>query len=155
MCEPTTIGLMAAGTAAQMYAQQQGGEASAATLRAQAESERAQAADALQRGAGEAGRVRTAGSQLIGENKVALAASGVDVQSGSAVDALTGVRQANEMDVQTVRSNAARAAWGHTSQATLLDAEAENVEEQAKLAMVGTFLGGAAQVGAYKTRKAG
>jgi hypothetical protein len=151
MCEPVTIatiaiGLAAASGGAKAYGEYQKGEAEAKAAQQQAEFERGAAADALQRGAAEAGKVRTAGSQLIGENKAALAGSGVDVQSGSAAAVLADTRAQSELDVGTVRSNAARAAWGHDVQAGQLDYAARNARYQAKLAMTGTFLGTASSV---------
>lgn len=150
MCEPVTIGLMVASTAASAYAAKSEADAKASALRGQAEAERAQGADALQRGAAEAGRTRTEASLMIGEAKAAGAAGGVDVQSGTAVESLASIRQGSELDVATIRANAARRAWGHEAQARTYEAEARNVEEQGKLAVAGTFLGGAARIGQYK-----
>jgi hypothetical protein len=150
MCEPVTLGIAIGATVlaggVKAYGEYQQGEAAAKAAQQQATMERAAAADALQRGATEQGRARTAGSQAIGENVAALAAAGVDVQAGSAGASLADTRSQSELDVGTIRSNAARAAWGHDVQAGQLDYSAKNARYQAKLAMAGTFLGTAASV---------
>jgi hypothetical protein len=148
MCEPVTIAVIAgAAVAASSYAQYQKGEAEAKAAQMQANSERAASADSLQRGAAAAGRARTEGSQLVGENKVALAAAGVDVQEGSAAAGLADTRSQSELDVGTIRTNAAREAWGHDVQAGQLDYAAKNARYQGRLGAAATFIGGAAQVG--------
>jgi hypothetical protein len=141
MCEPITIAAIAASGATQAFSQYQRGEGQASSAQYSANLQRAQAADALQRGETQAGQVRTAGSQLIGENKTAFAGAGVDVGAGSAAAAAGDVRAASELDVGTIRANAARAAWGHEAQAAQDDYAAKNARYQARLGMAGTFLG--------------
>lgn len=75
------------------------------------------AGDALDRGAQAAGQARMAGSQLIAKQKVGYAAAGVDVQSGSALDAMADARMLSELDAQKLRNNAAREALGYKMKA--------------------------------------
>lgn len=149
MCEPVTIATIAVVAAgASAYAQVQAGNAQANAMEAQAQVDRAQAADALQRGAAEAGKVKTAGSLAVSENKAALAGAGVDVQSGSAVKALEDTRLGSELDAGTVRSNAARAAWGHEVQAQQEEYGAKAARYSSRIGAAATFIGGAASAGA-------
>lgn len=68
--------------------------------------------DALARGQVDEGNVRRGVSEKISTQRAQLAASGVDVQSGSALDALSSQRARGELAALVVRSNAAREAWG-------------------------------------------
>ncbi|WP_347989921.1 hypothetical protein [Methylomonas sp. AM2-LC] len=54
--------------------------------------------------------------QVIGEQKATLAANGVDLSSGSALDQLATSRFLGAQDVNALQSNAARAAWGYQVQ---------------------------------------
>ena len=104
------------------------------------------AQDATQRGQIEEQRSRAETKRLQGRQVAALAASGVDVQSGSALDIISDTAALGEIDALTIRDNAAREAWQHraqaqnfTQQGTLFSAEAANTSS---LAPVGTLLTG-------------
>ena len=53
-------------------------------------------------------------AQMLGNQKAGLAANGVSLGSGSAVDLLASTRFLNSQDVNTIQSNAARQAWGYS-----------------------------------------
>lgn len=74
-------------------------------------------ADALAIGAREAGRVRQQGGQLIEEQKVAYAASGVDPTQGTPASVMADTRLMSELDAQTLSNNAFREALGFQSKA--------------------------------------
>lgn len=59
-------------------------------------------------------------------------ASGVDVNSGSAVDTRASASEVGAEDALTIRSNAARQAYGYQTQATNYGAEAELDKSKAK-----------------------
>ena len=106
------------GTAAytQANAQQQ-----AAKYQAQVEQNNAQLAlfqrsAALQQGDLQAQQSALQTAQLLGQQKAALAANGVDLSSGSAIDQLASSHFLGEQAVNTLQSNAARAAWGYQVQ---------------------------------------
>ncbi|MFJ1253425.1 hypothetical protein [Cupriavidus sp. CuC1] len=63
-----------------------------------------------------AARMRTA--QLKSTQRTAMAANGVDLGSGSAVNVLTSTDTMGEIDANTIAANAARAAFGYRTQAT-------------------------------------
>lgn len=64
-------------------------------------------------------------SQLYGEQRATLAANGLDMSSGSAVDQLATTRFLGQQDVNNLQSNAARAAWGYAGNQANYRAEAQ------------------------------
>jgi hypothetical protein len=75
-----------------------------------------QAADSLARGREAEGRQRAQGRQLAGAQRAAFAASGVEIDSGSAADVMANDHALDELDAMTIRNNAAREAWGYQVQ---------------------------------------
>jgi hypothetical protein len=71
-----------------------------------------QAEDAIQRGAEEEARLRRGVRQLVGAQRAGFAADGVDVGFGSALDVQADTAEQGELDALTIRTNAAREAWG-------------------------------------------
>jgi hypothetical protein len=71
-----------------------------------------QAKDALARGMEEESRFRRGVQGMIGGQRAAIAASNVDVSYGSAVDVQADTAMLGELDALTIRTNAAREAWG-------------------------------------------
>lgn len=74
-----------------------------------------------------AGRVKSAA-------RVAMAANGIDMGEGNAVEIQASTDLLKEMDVNTIRANAVRAAWGHrmnavdaSNQARSADASADGI----------------------------
>lgn len=76
-----------------------------------------QARDAEQRGALEANRYRAMVRQVIGAQRAGFAAGNIDVGYGSAVDVQTDTAFLGELDALTIRTNAAREAWGYRVEA--------------------------------------
>jgi len=79
---------------------------------------RMQAADAIERGAEDEARFRQSLNLLIGTQTAATAANNIDVNYGSAVDVRADAAFLGEMDALTIRTNAAREAWGFNVAAT-------------------------------------
>lgn len=78
-----------------------------------------QAMDALARGRQAEQRLRTDVKGVIGSQRAAFAASGVDINDidSTAVNVQADTAALGEMDALAIRLNAAREAWGYTSQA--------------------------------------
>ena len=76
-----------------------------------------QAADAVARGADEESRFRVLVRQSIGAQRAGFAASNINVATGSAVDVQVDAAVLGELDALTIRTNAAREAWGYKVQA--------------------------------------
>lgn len=143
MCNPVAIAIGAAAAGGALKAKAASNQASAdsETMEAQARLELKKAVDARQRGAQEAGLARTSGTRAVGEAKAGFAQGNIDVQSGSALDALADTRMASELDVHTIRSNAAREAWGHEQQALIYSRAAKNARKQGRNAVLSSFVG--------------
>lgn len=77
-----------------------------------------QAKDALRRGGKDIAQTRSTARQVIGAQRTALASQGIDVDVGSAADVQEDTMIRSEIDVNTIRNNAAREAWGFKVQAT-------------------------------------
>lgn len=125
MCEPMTImGALAAGSAAMggvAAARQADAQQAAENYNAQVAANNAaiagqQRSVVLQQGQAEAEQARMRQSQVLGEQRAALAANGVAADSGSALDQLATTRFLGGQDVATIQSNAARQAWGYEVQ---------------------------------------
>lgn len=112
------------------------------------------AAQETAKGNAEAERASTRSAALLAQTRAEQAASGVDVDTGSAVDVRKSQRLLAETDAQTIRYNAAQAARGYTlqgqgfgAQAGVNSAEAANIKSAADVGATGTLLGNASAVG--------
>jgi hypothetical protein len=126
------IGLMIAGAATKAYGQHKAGQAAKKEGEAEQRAAESQAdlsdynaavadlqsKDAVERGALDANRFRARTRALIGEQRTGFAAGNIDVGYGSAVDVQADTAFLGELDALTVRTNAAREAWGFRVEAT-------------------------------------
>lgn len=101
-----------------------------------------QAQSALQSGDQEADRIRRAASNAVSEVRTNAAASGVDVNSGSAMDVQNSVKQVSSIDVLTTQNNAARKAYGFQVQANADTTEGDIAQNTAKAEEVSTAVTG-------------
>jgi hypothetical protein len=83
-----------------------------------------QAQDALDRGAQEEARFRQGVKLMMGSQRAGVAASNVDVGFGTPVDVQADTAYRGELDALTIRTNAARTAWGYNVEAADLRAGA-------------------------------
>lgn len=111
------------------------------------------ATDALQRGDIAAQQKANATNQIMGRQKVTLAANGQDPNSDSALDLTTDTAAAGTLDELTIRSNALREATGYTSQglnygnqAQLDRMAGQDALDAGALKGASTIIGGAGQV---------
>ncbi len=108
-----------------------------------------QAADATTRGALEANRFRKQVAQVIGSQRTGFAAGNVDVGYGSAVDVQGDAAFLGELDALTIRTNAAREAWGYK-------VEAEDLKQRAAISrQEGEFARESGVLAAQTGREAG
>lgn len=122
-----SIGIAAAGIGVQAYGQHKAGQAAkkAGEAAAGASESQAQLADynagiadlqsqdAVERGDLEANQFRAQVRGAIGTQRTVQAASGVDVSYGSAADVQADAAYLGKLDEMTIRTNAARQAWGY------------------------------------------
>lgn len=168
------IGLMVAGMVTQAVAQHKAGKAAEAAgegAKAASDSQAdladynaavatMQSADATARGVEQENKYRTQVRGIIGQQRAGLAANNIDVAFGSAVDVQADAAYLGELDALTIRTNAAREAWGYDVQASDLTARAaiarktgvyqEAAGRQAATAsnyqVAGTLIGGTASL---------
>lgn len=86
-----------------------------------------QAKDAVTKGEQDANRFRQRVKLMIGEQRAGFAAGNVDVGFGSAVDVQADTALQGELDALTLKTNAAREAWGYR-------VEAVDYRERARIA---------------------
>lgn len=101
------------------------------------------AAETLQAGEYDAFIARLKGQSDLGKIKAAQGASGLE----GGEDALSQAALFTSMDVETIRMNARRAAWGLKEQGRLAlvgaETEAARIRSQGRAATLGTLIGGA------------
>lgn len=157
MCVPlatVAVASMVAGTLVSAYGQVQAGNAAAAAAKEQARGLSRAATDAEARGDLAAGQTGQQYQQLIGSQRAQMAASGLDIQSGSPLEVLLGTAAVGEQDVQTIRNNAAREAWGYRAERANVLAAGRQAKRASRFGAAGTILGGAAQTASiYKALK--
>lgn len=85
-----------------------------------------QAVDALSRGEQQASKLSRDTNQMIGRQRAAFAANGVSLNEGAPVTIDQSTRYMRDVDLATIRNNAARAAWGYKLQGANYRAAAEN-----------------------------
>lgn len=92
----------------------------------------ANARNAIRAGTIEESRVKLATAQAKSVQRTQIASSGIDIAgSNTALARLTGTDVIGEVDAQTVRENALRAAWGHRFQAGDMRRSATSARAQA------------------------
>ena len=162
MCELTTMlligstvmgaaGAIQQGQAAEMQgrAAQQSAEYNAKVADMNAKIAERQARDAVERGQIEEQQQRMKTSQIIGQQRAALAANGVDAGFGSPLDVLVDTATIGELDALTIRSNAYREerdirqqGANYRGQAGMYRSQASSASTGGFLGAMGTFLGG-------------
>ncbi len=123
--------LAGAGTAVSAYGQIQQGQAEAQLARYQsqvaknnAELAKRNAADAALRGAQKEQQSRLKTRLIGGSYRASAAGRGVEVDSGSSLDAMVDIAGVGELDALLIRDNAAREAAGYEAQSNEFTAEA-------------------------------
>lgn len=149
--DPATLTLIStAATAASGVISFIGGQQQAAATKAQAEynaaiarnnqiyADRA-AREAVERGQQAEAKKRMEAASLRGRQRAVLAANGVDVNSGSALDIQEDTAGLGELDALTLRSNAEREAIGYRQQGANFGGEAALYQARANAASSGAL----------------
>lgn len=119
-----------------------------------------QAEDAVKRGREAEGRYRQGIKQTIGSQRARLAAQGIAIDDGSALDVQAETAEIGELDALTIRNNATREAFGYKTEAMSARMGGESAMAAAqgearglRNAAWGTLLTGGAQMyGQYQGR---
>ena len=122
MCDPVSLGIAATAmsglaTGVSAYSAREQGKYQAAVAEQNAEAPERSAADARIQATAEGEQQRNRYKGIIGRQATATAASGIDVQSGTALDLFTETATLGEFDAQVTASNVRRQAYGLESQA--------------------------------------
>jgi len=127
------MGVQALGTAATSYAQSKAlkaeGEFQSEIYQSNARIQALRAEDAVNRGEKSAKRAKEAASRLIGSQRAALGAQGIDIESGSALDIQEETASLGAEDALNIRNNAWREAWGFR-------VEEQDLKSKAKFAKI-------------------
>lgn len=142
MCEPTTIamGLMAVSGAFAAKSAHDQGKYQQKVMENNAKSAEYAAQDALARGAVEEDQARQRMRAMIGQQKAALAANGIDTTTGTGSLLLTDTAGLGEFDALTVRNNAMKQAYGMNVQADNLMAEGAAARVGGRNQAIGSLL---------------
>lgn len=162
MCEPVTLGiatgLAVAGALASTYANYRQVRFQQAMAERQSTMAGQAAGDAQLRGDIAAQQAVRQGSTVIGSQKAAAGASGVDITSGSPAQMIGDTAGKSALDVATVKSNAAREAWGYEVEQGNYQLQAQQASSAGGWALLGgglsaagSALGGGART--YKSLK--
>ena len=101
-----------------------------------------QARDAIRRGGKKVQNLNRQVAQLVGEQRAATAAQGVQLDTGSAADILESTKEMEAIDVTTIENNAWREAWGYKFQAQDIRGAANMNEIARKYQAKSTLLAG-------------
>lgn len=154
MCEPITIstgaawalGATAAATAASTYvaydSNKKAAEANAQIAENNARLAESDAATARALGDRESQHQTWRTRALEGQQRAAIAASGIDSQIGTPMDILGESAMFGEVDQQAIRLNAARNAWGFNAQATSTRNQSRVDRYSSRQQRTGTILSG-------------
>ena len=84
--------------------------------------------------------------QLIGRERAAAGASGIDPNTGSPAKIQSDTAELGELDTLTIRNNAAREAWNFRNQAAAFGMEASQATTAGNLETFSSLIGGASSV---------
>lgn len=134
------LNLVGAGVTAK--GQLDSGDAALAAAKTNAQRMRTTAASVEDVARQDAARVRGEASQVIGQQRAAFGASGIDASVGSAANLAAYSRQQAELDALRLKNNAAREAWGIRTQAQEVLRQGRMEKKNSRVAAVGTIMGG-------------
>lgn len=104
-----------------------------------------QADDAIKRGNLEANQNNQQVKKLIGSQRAAMAAQGIDLSSGSALDIQQSTAELGAIDSLTIKNNAWREAWGYKVDSANYQSQAKFTDLQSKYKSRQTLINGGLQ----------
>lgn len=111
------VSATALGGLAEAYSQDQAGRFEERRQRSNARMSEAMAADAIARGREQEEAYRLRVRATIGSQRASLAAQGIEIDEGTALQIQEETAYFGELDAITIRNNARREAWGYRAQA--------------------------------------
>lgn len=146
MCEPVSIGLMAASAVAGGMAKKNAADAQADAANQNRKLEHIKAQQSIQKGHQEAAIAAQHQLQQEGNIRASAAARGVVVDAGSAAVGVQDAAAAGARDRANIMMDARRESLAHTQEAKNLAAERENLQAGGKAALFGSVLSAAGKV---------
>lgn len=151
MCDPVTMGVVSMGLVAAAggvtaYTQVQQGKYQNQVAQNNAKVAGMQAQDALRSGAAEDQQRRWKIRALMAKQSAGFGANNVVGSTGTALDILGESAMFGEVDLNTIRNNAARKAWGYDVEKSNALAEGKLAKYGGKMAAIGTLLSTGSQV---------
>lgn len=146
------MALMGAQTLSSAFSSYQGGEANRSISRSNARIKRMQAEDVRKRGHEAEAQTRQKYKKTVGSQRAQMAAQGLNLDIGSPMDIQQETQDVGELDALTIQNNAARAAFGYTTDAMRSDMEGDLYHQQGVNAALDTLLSGGIQAyGQYQS----
>lgn len=149
-----SIGLGSIGTAASAasgavgaYSAIQQGNAAKEAAKATAAQQEAAARESLRQGEQESDKQRRAGAAMMAQQRVAMAANGIDLGSTGAIEVLDDTKAGIEQDAFAIRHNATSNATSYAQQAANSLTMGANAQREARWGATGTLLTAGAKVG--------
>lgn len=139
----TTVGMMAAGSVLSAVGTYNKEKSQKQLLETEADISGIEGRQALAVGEATEQASRLRSGALFGRQTAQLAANGVRLDSGSALDVLAGSKYLSNLDAATIHDNATRTAWTYNTQAALDRAGAAGINPA--FSAFSTLLGGASQ----------
>jgi hypothetical protein len=99
------------------------------------------AKDAEARGAAEAAAITSKGTQTIASARVATAASGIELDSPTAMNVVSTTRAYSALDALMAKSNAAREAWGYRQEGEQFKVAQQQARKKSELTPLALFTG--------------
>jgi hypothetical protein len=150
----TAGALQIAGTLSSSFAEYQQGLARRAVSETNERLAELQAKDARRRGAADVARSRTDFKKFLGKQRASLAAQGIDIGSGSAQDIQEETQVMSELDALTIKTNAAREAFGIEAAGEAEGVSGELAEKEGTTGAISTLLtGGLKAAGLFQNNK--
>lgn len=128
------------------HAQAQAANYNAAVSIQNAQNEKRNATIAAESGSQQAGTQSLETRATIGAEKANQGASGMNVNTGSSLDTQVSTHETGTLDAMTVRTNAAREAYGYQTRAANAEAQAEMDRYNAKNAELGGIIKGSTTI---------
>ena len=150
----TTGALQIAGTLSSSFAEYQQGLARRAVSETNERLAELQAKEAKRRGGADVARSRTEFRKLLGKQRASLAAQGIDIGSGSAQDIQEETQVMSKLDALTIKTNAAREAFGIRAAGEAEGVQGKLAETEATTGAISTLLtGGLKAAGEFQNKK--
>lgn len=147
MCSPAAIPIVTTlvGTGLQMRAQAQNASFQEDIANHNAQQADLAAKDAVARGEVAVENQRNRVRGIMGSQRAAIGASGVQNDTGTTGDVLTQTATLGELDAQTIRANAYREAWGYKVQGANFKLQGQLDQMEGQNAQVGSLITGASR----------